>query len=298
MFTSGQAAAVGVPSKALYQAMERGWLRRVRRGVYAFAGRLPFQWESIVAVALAAGPDAVISHAAAAAIHGFWGIARPRPELTVPNRNGRLIQGAKLHRSTEMLPKDLHVRGAVRLTAPIRTLIDSAPAINDYLLPRVIDEGSIQRLWTPEQIADRLDEMGRPGHRGTFRLRGYLEARMGEGNPADVLEQRVIRAVKPHVPPFQIHHLVELDGRLIEMDMAWVEYFVNGEIEGRYIRMASRTKFDSDRERSNLLQRHGWRQVHFTATMDDATLLAQVVPFFPREVIDPRIWAEAHRGRR
>ena len=120
---------------------------------------------------------------------------------------------------------------------------------------------------------------------------------MEEGHPANGLERRIIRVVKGQVPPYEVHHQIELEGRLIEMDIAWPDYLIDAEVEGRHVRMASRTKFEADRLRSNLLQRHHWSQVQLTAGMSDRTILAQLVPLFPREVIDPRVWAEAHRDR-
>jgi hypothetical protein len=51
-------------------------------------------------------------------------------------------------------------------------------------------------------------------------------------------------------------------------------------------------KFDSDRVRSNLLETSGWRVVHLTSTMDDLTLVAQLVPLFPANLIDWRLRSE------
>jgi hypothetical protein len=89
--------------------------------------------------------------------------------------------------------------------------------------------------------------------------------------------------MKGRVPPFEAHYRLQLGGRVVELDMAWPAYHIAGEVEGRGIRVMSRTKFESDRLRSNLLLRCGWREVHLTAAMDALTLLAQVVPLFAGE---------------
>ncbi len=213
----------------------------------------------------------MVSHRAAALTHGFWGLADAEPELTVPGTGSRRIEGVRIHRSTGFDADELISRSGVQITSAVRTLIDLAPSASEYLLPRIIDEGSIARLWTAEQVLERLDRFGkRP--RGTLRLRQLLAERMDEANPDSPLEQRVIRVLKPWLPPFTVHHRVSLGGRIVELDVAWPEHQIAAEIDGRHVRVASRTKFDSDRLRSNLLETSGWRVVHLTAGMDDLTL--------------------------
>ena len=107
-----------------------------------------------------------------------------------------------------------------------------------------------------------------------------------------MLEQRVIAVLDGMVPTFKVHLMVVLGRQVIEMDIAWQEHRIDGEADGRTVRLGSRSKFDSDRLRSNLLPRHGWREVHFTSTMSDRTILAQVVPLFPRDAIARDVWAE------
>jgi hypothetical protein len=295
LFTVQQARELGVTLMALRTALARGWLRQVRRGVYAFAGRLPSQWEPILAAALAAGPTAVISHRSAAAMHGFWGVAAGEPELTVPTTTGRSMTGVRIHRSAGLLPQDIVRRAPFEITSPIRTLLDLAPSTNDYLLPRIIDEGAIARLWTAERITERLDASGDTHRASVGRLRCLLAERRSESNPDSPLEQRVIRTIKPWLPPFGVHHRVTLGGRIVELDVAWPEYLLAAEIDGRKVRAASVTKFESDRLRSNLLELSGWQLVHITAGMDDLTILAQLVPFFPAGLIDRRLRADIAR---
>jgi hypothetical protein len=290
LFTLAQACATGACVAGLRHAVDRGWLRTVRRGVYAFAGRPPHQWESSFAAWLAAGPAAVISHRSAAAMHRFWGIVGGQPELTILGRTGRNMAGVRIHRPLALFPSDVVQRNQIQVTSPIRTLIDVAPSISDHVLSRVIDEGTIARMWTAERIITRLDAPS--VERPSPRLRRLLGLRLDESNPDSVLEQRVLRAIKPWVPPFVVHHRVEAAGRILELDVAWPEYLLGAEIDGRQVRIASRSKFDSDRLRSNLLELAGWRIVHLTAGMDHLTLLAQLIPFFPPELIDVRLRAD------
>jgi hypothetical protein len=247
--------------------------------------------EAILAAALRAGPEAVISHKAAAVIHGFWGVAIPQPELTVPGTAGRQLAGTTVHRLRAELPAcDVQPWHGAKVTTPIKTLVDMAPAFSDYLVGKAIDEGTISKLWTPERIDRRIKTLDRTGRPSIERLLGLVRPRLAEGDPESVLEQRVIRALKGNVPDFKIHYVIVLEGQTIVMDVAWPEYLIDGEADGLTVRKASRSKYDGDRLRSNLVERYGWRQVHFTSTMDDRTILAQVVPLFPREVIRRDLW--------
>jgi hypothetical protein len=295
LFTTAQARHLGVSRSELEHAADHGWVRRVRRRVYAFTGHPRSRWEEVQAACLSAGPAAVISHASAATVHGFWGIAFPGAELTLPGPAGRSLAGVRVHRTTSMPSGDVVRRSGVQVTAPVRTVIDLAGRTNEHLLGRIIDEGAIARLWTVEEIGERLLEAAGGRRPGVRRLRRLLAVRLGEGHPDSPLEQRVFRVMKPQVPTFEVHHRIDLGGRVVELDMAWPEYRIAGEIEGRRLRMESRTKFDSERLRSNLLERYGWREVHLTAAMDDKTLLAQVVPLFPDGVVDRRVLLDLRR---
>ncbi len=62
------------------------------------------------------------------------------------------------------------------------------------------------------------------------------------------------------------------------MDIAWVAEKVDGEVDGMQVRLMSRTKFERERRRANILAAHGWRIVHFTDKMDEATIFAQLAP--------------------
>jgi very-short-patch-repair endonuclease len=299
LFTTEQAYLCGLTLSALRNAVARGWLRSVRRSVYAFTGRPPSRWEPILAAWLAAGPGAIISHWSAAAIHGFWGVTGLAPELMLPGQGGRRMNGVRIHRFGALLPEDVVQLGQVQVTSPIRTLLDLTGSTSEYLLARMLDEGAVARLWRAEQIVERLDSAGGEHRLNTPRLRHLLELRLDEASPDSLLEQRVIRVIKPRLPAFVVHHRIALQGRTVELDVAWPEYLLAAEIDGRHVRVASRTKFDSDRLRSNLLEMHGWRVVHLSAGMDDMTILAQLVPFFPPTLIDQRVRSGPGRaGRR
>jgi hypothetical protein len=272
-----QARTVGVSPSMLLKAAERGWLERQRRGVYVVAGVGPSEWRPVRASTLMAGPDAVVSHTTAAAMHKFHGVLSDGIELTVPHPARRNLHGVRIHRSKTLVDGDAQDLDGFRVTTPVRTLIDVADRFHDPLLGSILDEGAIARLWTAEAVSARLGDSSR-GVTGVSELRRLLAPRLGEGNPDSQLEQRVIRLIKQVAPGYTLHHRVVLDGVVIEMDIAWVLQKIDGEVDGLRTRALSRTKFEHERRRANILAAHGWRIVHFTHQMDDKMLVAQLAP--------------------
>ncbi len=120
LFSVAQASDIGVNNVQLLRAESSGALRRVRRGVYAMAGIALSPWEQIVAAALAAGPDAVVSHASAAAVHRFEYGPLGIVELTLPRQGRFRPPGVTVHRSTDLAAEDIVEKNGV--------LVTSAPA--------------------------------------------------------------------------------------------------------------------------------------------------------------------------
>jgi putative AbiEi antitoxin of type IV toxin-antitoxin system len=281
LFTVQQAAALGVSETMLWAAAKRGWIHPFRHGVYVMASAGPSRWRPVVAAALSAGPNAAVSHITAAMAHHMHGVHSDEIELTIAYPSRRNLQGITVHRSSTLLPSDVQERFGVRVTTPIRTLVDLADRFDDPMLGLIVDEGTIGRLWTPESVSSRLEGLGH-GVAGVTSLRRLVAERTGEGHPDSRLEQRVIRTIKGHVPGYTLHHRIVIDGQVIDMDIAWVDQKIDGEVDGMRTRALSRTKFEHERRRINALQRHGWRVVHFTDKMDRETLLAQIVPLLAR----------------
>jgi predicted transcriptional regulator of viral defense system len=126
LFTTEQAQRCGVARSALAYGVRAGRLRRARRGVYAFNGAPPSRWESMTAAALAAGPDAVLSHRSAAVIHRLPGIAPvPVTELSVPHAQRRRLAGVTAYESAHLPPYDLERRSPRGWRTPRRTRVSN-----------------------------------------------------------------------------------------------------------------------------------------------------------------------------
>ena len=120
-----QLAKAGITPTMVRRRLEAGRLHRVHRGVYAVGTPALTREGRWMAAVLACGPEAVLSHASAAAL---WSISPTSPSwahLTVPGNGGRRRRkGIVLHRSTTLTPTDVTVRRGIPVTAHARTLRD------------------------------------------------------------------------------------------------------------------------------------------------------------------------------
>jgi very-short-patch-repair endonuclease len=288
VIVSPQLRDAGISPKAERKLAADGYLRIIRPGGYAMAGSPSSRWESAIAAALLCGPCAVLSHTTAAAIHRMPELLPDvLPEISVPVHVNPRLPGARIHRVAYLPADDIVARRGVGVTTPCRTLVDLAPRMDRGLMARVIDEGSIARLWTMDDLvacANRLAGQGRPGSRA---LRAVLSSRVNDSAAESLLELRIIRVLKPF-EPFETQFQVLLDGEVFILDVAWPWWRVALEVDGWWSRRQSRQKLDDDDHKTNVLLAHGWRILRVTSTMSDATVLRDVGRLLPARMVRTR----------
>ncbi len=282
LFSLRQARGAGVDRRTLEHWRGRGWVRQLRSGVYAFAGAPQSPWTPAVAAALAMGPDGVLSHRTAAAIHRFPGLLAPAlPEMTVPAGNAHRLQDVVIHRTGPIDARDQITRRGVQVTAPARTVVDLAAGCSPLLLGRILDEGAVRRQFTFAEVLDSLDRQ--PRRRvGASVLRRLLAYRAGEESPDSPLEQRVIRDLAP-LRPFEVHYELVLPDTMTVLDAAWPWWRVGVEIDGRSYRTTSRTAHDRESRKLTALAATDWRIGHLTSTMSARACLDAVLSLMPSE---------------
>jgi hypothetical protein len=183
--------------------------------------------------------------------------------------------------------RDVEIRRGLRVTTPARTLVDLVSRLDDPLLARILDEGGIAGMWELEDVEAAARRAGSRGRGGMAMLQDALGLRVREPAGESMLEVRMIRALAPFAPFETQYHLV-LDGELLILDIAWPAWRVAAEADGWWARAHSRTAFDRTLHRNNLLVAHGWRVVHLTSTMDDASVRRDVGRLLPPDLIRPR----------
>jgi very-short-patch-repair endonuclease len=265
LFELGQAGAVSVSERQVRSRTGRGSVVRLHAGVYRTMGARTTWEQSLLAACLAAGPGALASHRAAAAL---WGLTDPPApvELVVPYRHCPMPRGAIVHRSTDLREVDAARRQGIPVTNPIRTVGDLgavAPALVKTAVERglYLDRFNVAGLWR------LVDDLGRPGRRGLGVLRRTLERRaLGNDRARSPLEP-IFADIAAATGGLQVEyqHEVVVDGHRYVLDFALPAVMVGIEIDGLEAH-ATREALDHDDARQNRLVLAGWHLLRYTAT--------------------------------
>src|SRR3954454_8663619 len=136
-----QLRAVGVGPDAITYRRRSGRLHELHRGVYAVGHTVLSIRGRWMAAVLAAGPDAVLSHRAAA---GLWGVRRSTAlEITASRRIRH--DGIVPHRAT--LPSDeITTRAGIPVTTITRTIFDLAAVARFHDVEAAVNEAQYREL--------------------------------------------------------------------------------------------------------------------------------------------------------
>jgi hypothetical protein len=163
VLTTGELHECGLDDQAILVRARNGRLHRRFTGVYVVGHELLSLEACFLAAVKACGPDAVLSHYSAAALHGLLEWDGRAPEVTT--RTARSHPGLRTHRSQRI--ERVFVRG-VPITPILRTIIDlSGSSLPDKRLRRAVNEALNQRVI-------RLGQLVTSDHRGAGRLRRIL----------------------------------------------------------------------------------------------------------------------------
>lgn len=260
LITRKQALGCGMTEGQLRTRLETQRWTMVFRGVYRVCGAPVTQPLLVLAAVLAAGPDAVASHHAAAWV---WGLADDLVlEVTIPRNRSSKLRRVVVHRQ-QLSPASISRRKGVPVTNPLRTLLDLAATSAGEVVDQALDRGTANHLFTDAAVKAELARQGRRGRHGVVRLRQVLEDRDDPSSrPASVLERRMCHLLRAaRLPPPQREHRV-LDGRC-RVDFAWPTARLAVELDG-YASHSSAQAFQADRKRQNDLVHAGWTVLRFT----------------------------------
>jgi hypothetical protein len=277
---------LGFTTRLIDRRVTRGWLTPVLPGAYLVGPGPSRPWHRVVAASLLAGPEAVVSHWTAARVHQLPALPPPgHPELEVslPLSVDRRLAEVSVHRVRAVPAEEVTLVRGIRVVAPARALVDIAADLEPAALERLLDEGALAGRWTLEQVAAALARSG--PRAGVGSLRALMRWRDGRADRVD-LEERAARVLACTNPVLQ--HQVIVGGRVFVVDLAWPAVKVAAECEGWAVRSRSRSKFDHERRKFNLLAVHGWTVVHLTAAMSDEEMRSAVVPLLLRAASERR----------
>ena len=258
VFSRAQAREAGVGGAAVSRRVAAGLWCRVLPGVYAISGTPVAELQLVMAATLWAGPGAVVSHGTAGQLWKIDGARAAKVELWVPSGN-RTHDLVVVHRGTRIDRADRAHLGPIRVTSPLRTLIDLAGRLEDGRLVAAMESVFRQGLGEPDRLAARLAALRGSGRPGAGRL-GELLAERGDGRVLEsVLEATMWRLLcRWEVPRPKRQHWVALPGGRYRLDFAWPEQLLGLECDG-WEHHGARSAFDPDRARLAEFAAAKWR---------------------------------------
>jgi very-short-patch-repair endonuclease len=181
-FTAAQAVGAGSSYRWLSRGVACRVYERPWRGVYVSPGA---SWKDLlVAAGMAAGGEAVISHRAAAQLHGLWGFESNLIELTIPPDRRFARRGMIVHQSP-LDGADVTTAGGVSgVTTLARTVIDLAAVVYGVDFEIAFESAWYRDRHLLDDLESRLEELG-PGRHGIQRLRRLIASARRRQRPLE-----------------------------------------------------------------------------------------------------------------
>jgi very-short-patch-repair endonuclease len=255
--------------QALGLSRKNRWVREkrlvsVQPSVFRMAGA-PETWhQSVLAACLAV--DGIGSHRTAAEM---WGLIQPAGyvEVSIPGDARRRVRPpVVLHHIKDLRPGLAVERAGIRITDPVRTVIDLGLVMPWWLVHRAIAKGISTKALTIGEVRTLRDALGRPGRNGTGIVRAILDGQLLQlGKEESELEKRFTAlAKKSALPTLMLQHEVWAAGRFVgRVDAAIPDLKLAIEVDG-FEHHSTPEAFQHDRSRQNHLVGLGWTVLRFT----------------------------------
>jgi hypothetical protein len=257
--TREQLRDVGLTDRQVDLRIDAGVLRIIHERVLHHTA-WPFTHETrLLAAALACGPTAVLSHRSAAVLHGFEGVLRVRPELTVVGTMRPKLRDVTLHRTDTLDAIDRTTVGVLPVTSRARTLLDLGAVVPFEVVYEAVHAAFVDKLITHRELLSVLDRVGKRGRRGTASLRAILREALPDERLASMLERDILRLIRrAAVPEPELQYrLVCADGRVVVLDFAWPDLRFAIEADGHRWHSTPK-KLEADNARRRSIRATGW----------------------------------------
>jgi hypothetical protein len=259
---------IGLSERAVEHRVTVGRLHPVARGVYAVGHNRISQLGRWMAVVLASGPDAVLSHRSAAALWGIRGPAGGAVDVTGPRKS---TSSDRVRRHLAALPADeITACEGIAVTTVPRTVFDLAATSSVDRVEHDIRQIEYLRLYDRLSLLDLIDRY--PGRRGVRRVRAAL-ARV-EGLPAgrtrSPLEERFLPFLHRYsLPRPRLNDWITVGERRFQVDCHWPDSGQVVELDG-WQAHGTRSAFQEDRKRDRTLRTAGYEVTRISwAQLDD-----------------------------
>jgi very-short-patch-repair endonuclease len=260
-----QLRRAGLSRGQLERKVTSGRLERIFPRVFLVGGSLRSWDQRCLAACLSIGPGVVVSHRAAARLHGLRLPGDAPVELTTPRPRTPKTRGVTLHRSTDLVDQHAEAIRAIPTTNVHRLLVDLGAVLPAFLVADALEQMVASRRVTPVSARAFLETVARRGRDGAGVLRHVLDDRaLGDQVSDSGLEARTARLCRDaNLPKPVFQYWIELAGGWRRLDFCYPEQLIAIEIDG-YEAHSGRVAFEDDRVRGNELEVLGWLVLHFT----------------------------------
>jgi hypothetical protein len=261
--TPAQAEAAGVSASRLRTERSRGIWSSPVRGVLVAASS-PSTWMRDAAVA-ALATGGVLSHRAAARLHGLDGIDGCTPEVSIERgRRARNSPQWIVHQVATLASQDVTVVRGLRTTSVARTLVDLGAVVDDDLVEAALDD-ALRRGASLRWITSTLERLDRPGPSGTASLRRVLarpdrRGRLPDSRFERLLERAIVAGGVPR-PERQVTVRDAAGRPIARLDHGWPDLRLG--VEAHSARWHSGPVHGrADQLRDNRLAAEGWELLY------------------------------------
>jgi predicted transcriptional regulator of viral defense system/very-short-patch-repair endonuclease len=257
---------LGLSASAARRRAARGRLHRIHPAVYSLVPRaLLTRRGHWMAAVLACGPDAVLSHRNAAALHGIRDTARAKIDVTIPRRSSLRRPGIDVHRAPNLLPPDITVADNIPCTSVARTQLDLAEVVSYRSMERAFDESEVLELFDLRATRDQLTR--NPTRPGSAIIKRVLEEHyVGSTLTESEIEEAFFALCRRYrLPKPQVQQWIDLEdgGPMIRADFAWRRERVIVETDGAKFHGTAQAR-ERDPRRDQRATVAGWRPIRTT----------------------------------
>lgn len=261
--STAQLRACGICARRQRSAIAHEHLSQVEPNVFVVRGS-PDTWLRRLQVGLLAlGPDACVSHEAAAQLHGLEGPNEDAVEFLMP-RSGRSqsLKRAVVHTTRTIGRTDVIKVHGFRCTSATRTILDLAEAgAGPERVEHAIDSAIRLRLSAVQVLIDRLAAIRGRG-RGGVRL---MDRVLIDSGGESVLERAFLRLIRENGVPRPItQRRIKRDGQHVaRVDFLYADERMVIEVTGRLGHSTTANR-GRDAQRRNELQDLGYAVDEYT----------------------------------
>lgn len=190
LITMHQLQQLGVGRPQRRRLVDDDWLEPVAAHVYGLVGTPASFDRDLVLGRLCIGPDAVVSHCAAAWMHGLdvqapvapAAPAAPAAEFTVPRHRRNVAGPFRIHSTGDLPAQDRTTIAGHPCTSIARTVLDLAGGdIDRPTIEAIVERAMYSGACDPHELSMRLSQFRRRGRPGVRRLDAVLVGR-GHGD--------------------------------------------------------------------------------------------------------------------